>query len=152
MSLLSRCLAWFGVLPFLIAILMVAFESTLFSVSGEQMFVTYSAIILTFMAGTLWGQCSHKSDTSNATPIVVSNIWAIIAWLCVILIQVNEALLSVVILLLALGFVHILIQEKKAKLLAASESYLMLRTQVTCKVIILHLLLLLFMFLDDQYM
>ena len=150
MSLLSRCLAWFGILPFLIAILMVALGSTLFSVSGELLFVTYSAIILTFMAGTLWGQCSHSAEsaTDHRIPIVVSNIWAIIAWLCVILIQVNEALLSVVILLLALGYFHILIQEKKVNLLVASESYLTLRTQVTCKVIILHLLLLLFIYLD----
>ena len=150
MSLLSRCLAWFGILPFLIAILMVALGSTLFSVSGELLFVTYSAIILTFMAGTLWGQCSHsdESATDHRIPIVVSNIWAIIAWLCVILTQVNEAFLSVVILLLALGYFHILTQEKKVNLLVASESYLTLRTQVTCKVIILHLLLLLFIYLD----
>lgn len=150
MSLLSRCLAWFGILPFLIAILMVAFGSTLFSVSAELLFVTYSAIILTFMAGTLWGQCSHSAEsaTDHRIPIVVSNIWAIIAWLCVILTQVNEALLSLVILFLALGFFHVLTQEKKVNLLAASESYLTLRTQVTCKVIILHLLLLLFIYLD----
>ena len=148
MSLLSRCLAWFGILPFLIAILMVALGSTLFSVSGELLFVTYSAIILTFMAGTLWGQCSHSAEsaTDHRIPIVVSNIWAIIAWLCVILIQVNEAFLSVVILFLALGYTHILLLEKKVNLLVASESYLTLRTQVTCKVIILHLLLLLFIY------
>jgi len=150
MSLLSRCLAWFGILPFLIAILMVALGSTLFSVSGELLFVTYSAIILTFMAGTLWGQCSHsdESATDHRIPIVVSNIWAIIAWLCVILIQVNEAFLSVVILFLALGYFHVLTQEKKVNLLVVSESYFTLRTQVTCKVIILHLLLLLFIYLD----
>jgi len=150
MSLLSRCLAWFGIVPFLIAILMVALGSTLFSVSGELLFVTYSAIILTFMAGTLWGQCSHsdESATDHRIPIVVSNIWAIIAWLCVILIQVNEAFLSVVILFLALGYFHVLTQEKKVNLLVVSESYFTLRTQVTCKVIILHLLLLLFIYLD----
>ena len=148
MSLLSRCLAWFGILPFLIAILLVALGSTLFTVSGELLFVTYSAIILTFMAGTLWGQCSHEPTTVNVNAIFVSNIWAIIAWLSVVLTQVNEAIIIVAILLLALGYFHVLIQERKVRLLAASESYLTLRTQVTCKVITLHLLFLLFLFSD----
>ena len=46
-----------------------------------ELFVAYSAVILSFMAGTLWGN-SLDTDIShfNQSIVIVSNIVALLAW------------------------------------------------------------------------
>ncbi len=48
-------LGYLGLLPFMFSLLLIVTERTLFNLSGEQFFIAYSAVILSFLSGVLWG-------------------------------------------------------------------------------------------------
>lgn len=155
---LSRYLAWLGVIPFIIGLILTLLDSAQLQfffggLNGEIIFVVYSAIILSFMSGALWGLL-HRQPQSNLTAetitnslpnqtkliLLVTNVWAVLAWIAVVIFLVLPSSLSFLLFLLALGYAHILWVEKQANL--SNERYLNFRQQVTACVITLHLILL----------
>lgn len=149
---LSRYLAWLGVLPFVLGISITLLNSAQFQfffggLNGETIFVAYSAIILSFMAGALWGlyhrQPTDSSDnkTISTSALLITNVWAVLAWVSVLIFFVVPNTLPFILFVLALGYAHILWVEKQAQL--SDNNYLSFRKHVTVSVITLHLLLLL---------
>jgi len=109
-----------------------------------EIFIAYSAVILSFLAGTLWGK-SMGSDNSFAMNniVLLSNIIALTAWLVLILELIN--LNRIALALLAVGFASVLFFEyhQREKLYGnLASSYLKYRTLLTTVVIASHLVLL----------
>jgi len=108
-----------------------------------EIFIAYSAIILSFMAGTLWGR-SLDSEQSLATNniVLLSNVIALTAWLVLILelINLNELALGI----LALGFCTLFFFEyhQRNRLYGNNAShYLRYRLFLTTIVVFSHIVL-----------
>ncbi|GAA5215039.1 DUF3429 domain-containing protein [Corallincola platygyrae] len=80
---LFRTLGYAGLLPFSFGLLMMMFELTVLGITGITLFTSYSAIILSFLSGALWGRVIHLSEESFERPtiLVFSNLFALLAWL-----------------------------------------------------------------------
>lgn len=133
-------LASFGVIPFIFATYLSWANGTFFGVSGLELFITYSAIILSFMAGTLWGQRIQKDMNPLSKYVLISsNTISLGAWLSLL---IDVPVLSIA--LLFLGFISLFWVE--ARSLKQSESsdarYLNMRFFLTIIVCVLHLLVL----------
>lgn len=139
-STLTAILAVLGVIPFVFATYLSWSGQVFFEKSGLNLFITYSAIILSFMGGTLWGQFIHKNiDALSRYVLISSNFLAIGAWFSLL---IYVPVLSIG--LLFLGFISTFWVEVRA--LKHNEStnarYLNLRFIVTIIVCVLHLLVL----------
>ena len=60
MNTLSKFLTWLGVVPFLASLLIKLFNPNLLGVTPDLLFLLYSTIIISFMAGALWGRSKHQ--------------------------------------------------------------------------------------------
>lgn len=139
-SALPILLASLGIIPFALSTYLSWSNTAFFGLSGLEFFITYSAIILSFMSGTLWGQRIHKDINSLSKYVLLSsNAISLGAWLSLL---IDVPVLSIA--LLFLGFISIFWVE--AKSLKQSESadarYLNMRFALTIIVCVLHLLVL----------
>lgn len=106
----------------------------------QQAFIFYSAIILSFLAGTLW-----RKDTLNlhiATQII-SNLLCLYAFVC-LFIPIFYALIF-----LPLGYFSLLLAEYMLcnnKETAYTKSYFSMRLRLTVSVIFLHSMAIMFWF------
>ncbi|NUY56929.1 DUF3429 domain-containing protein [Salinivibrio sp. EAGSL] len=74
-------LGYLGLLPFAGALVVSWTGLTVFGLAGEQLFITYSAVILSFLSGVLWGSgLDNPPPTSNRYALVLSNVFALLAW------------------------------------------------------------------------
>ena len=100
-------------------------------VSTKQAFVAYSAVILSFIAGTIWrrGVSTHH-DKRN----IISNIFSLIAFACLLVAQ------KVALIILALSFMLLFVYEnsigKQDKL---PTDYMNMRFWLTQIVVLLHI-------------
>ncbi|MEC8427727.1 MAG: DUF3429 domain-containing protein [Pseudomonadota bacterium] len=139
---MTKSLTWSGLLPFLACLIWGALNLPSADVAAETVFISYSAVILSFMAGTLWGRASHSPNTQHAPLLIASNIWALLAWVAVLFSQ--QPLWSTVgLALLALGFIHLYRLEAERLHQALDTEYLGLRKRVTSAVVITHALMIL---------
>lgn len=109
--------------------------------TGFTYFVTYSAIILSFMAGTLWGKVLSAGDEGGTTvAFVMSNIFALAAWFSLLM---NLSVLTLVIL--AVGFALLWFTEKNPAVGQSTYcpiTYGRLRRRLTFTVVLLHVVML----------
>lgn len=71
--------AWLGITPFIISLSLSIRHQSLFGASGEHLFIVYSVIICSFMAGSLWGQAVYSENRSRSIiKVLASN--AIALW------------------------------------------------------------------------
>jgi hypothetical protein len=139
-SSLTLTLATLGIIPFVFATYLSWSNDVFLDKSGLDLFITYSAIILSFMAGTLWGQRIHKdSNTLSKYVLISSNVIALGAWFSLL---IDVPVLSIA--LLFLGFISIFwVEAKSLKQSEYSDSrYLNMRLLLTLFVCVLHLLVL----------
>ena len=65
-------LGYLGLLPFLFSLVLISTERTLFNLSGQQFFIAYSAVILSFLSGVLWGNAIdhfyHRLKDEDGSP------------------------------------------------------------------------------------
>ena len=149
MTRLSKTLIWFGALPFLASIVLYHLDVLLNELSGDVLFVLYSATILSFMSGTLWSNNSHKTSNENSRNLIWSNLWALLSYFALI-IQWGFNLTVISLIILLLGFVHTLSIEydgqpgnaDRSKDLSQTE-YLATRVRITGLVIGFHIAMLL---------
>jgi len=67
-------------------------KETLLGLSGQQVFITYSAIILSFLSGVLWGAALEGFDnTLGRTALILSNLFALAAWAALLGLQKNTS-------------------------------------------------------------
>lgn len=139
-------LGYLGLLPFIGGLILVLTESTLLDISGKQYFTTYSAIILSFLSGVLWGQAISSFDLGYARiTLIFSNVFALLAW--VSLLTDN----NLAVLLLLCGYVLVWLTEKRLREQTGTvtpEGYQTLRNRLTIGVILMHLVLLLLLFVS----
>lgn len=137
-SLFIIILTALGIVPFVFATYLSWSDQALFDNSGLELFVTYSAIILSFRAGTLWGQFIYRNLDDLARYVLISsNIIALGAWFSLLM---NVPVLSIG--LLCLGFISTFWVEISKHRKSLHSKYLNMRLSVTTVVCVLHLLVL----------
>ncbi|MEE4244285.1 MAG: DUF3429 domain-containing protein [Kangiellaceae bacterium] len=138
---MTKLLGWLGTLPFIIATVYSLLNESLVGFYAPYVFVSYSSIILSFLAGTLWGRVVFTPDSRDYTLILLlSNVLAIIAWACILL---SQLLLPAAVIMLAISFTLLLrIDLNGANDLVDGEAVLLdyqkLRRSLTLFVVSLH--------------
>ncbi|MGH1372079.1 MAG: DUF3429 domain-containing protein [Cellvibrionaceae bacterium] len=115
------------------------------SLNWSLVFISYSALIASFMAGSLWGRAlsvaNQRQDSSrNISVLVWSNLLSMLSWASLGVWYQGYALLAL--LVLAAVYFGIFLIERvflESKVIdPLSDSYLGLRRRLTAAVIILH--------------
>ena len=135
-------LGYLGLLPFIGGLMLLVLNETLLNLSGQQIFISYSAVILSFLSGILWGAAiDNFSSAFSRAALILSNIFALTAWAALLL---NDYF-KVAALLLAIGFFGVWFAERHIRTTqktASPEGYQTLRNRLTIGVIALHLIFL----------
>lgn len=130
---LIKLLTYLGASPFFLAIFISLSNQTFLGVDGRQWFLTYGLVILSFMAGTLWGQVVNASTRIKRIALATNAI-TLAAWFAFLL-----AGTSSVLLILALGFITLYMLESFAiSHIQRPDYYLDLRLRVTALVVLAH--------------
>ncbi|MEW6991845.1 DUF3429 domain-containing protein [Colwelliaceae bacterium 6441] len=125
----SKILGYLGLIPFIVCLYLS--DETFEYFNNKFAFVAYSAIILSFLAGTLWTS-AHK--TSNTQQLIISNVFSLTAFVSLLL------PVHIAIMVLAVGFLCICVYEKFFMLNDKQlDSYLKMRVQLSFIVIALHI-------------
>jgi hypothetical protein len=132
-SILIKLLTYLGALPFFLAIYISVDNHTFFGVAVTLWFLTYGVVILSFMAGTLWGQVVNESLRVKRIA-VAANAITLAAWFALLLAAPSTALI-----IIALGFVALyLLESIVLGHLKRPDYYLTLRLRVTGLVVAAH--------------
>lgn len=135
---LIKLLTYLGASPFFLAIFISLSNQPFLGVEGRQWFLTYGLVILSFMAGTLWGQVVNASNRIKRIALATNAI-TLAAWFAFLL-----AGTSSVLLILALGFITLYMLEFFAiSHTQRPDYYLGLRFRVTALVVLAHGIMLL---------
>lgn len=79
---IATLLGCMGLLPFMAALLAGVGGISILSLSPQWVFASYSAVILSFLAGGLWGRLlSADFDFGSGVLMVASNLLALIGWM-----------------------------------------------------------------------
>ena len=102
------------------------------------MFITYGAVILSFMSGTLWahGQKINEQYLAKCA-VLLSNMFSLSAWCAVLISYVATELAVYSVALLMVGFVSLLWVEHLVG--GIGKAYWRLRLSLTIIVVVLHL-------------
>ena len=135
-------LGYLGLLPFIGGLVLMMLNETLLGLSGQQVFITYSAIILSFLSGVLWGAALEGFDnTLGRTALILSNLFALAAWAALLL----DGYAKLAVALLAIGFLAVWFAEKHIRTnqkAASPEGYQTMRNRLTIGVVAMHLIFL----------
>lgn len=125
-----QILGYAGLIPF-IACLYLDTTNISWHLSFEQVFIIYSAIILSFLAGSLWR--INKNNTS-ASINIISNVFSLLAFSS-LLIPSHIALI-----VLAISFLILFLYENYLCKLdnISDNNYIKMRLKLTLIVIFLH--------------
>jgi hypothetical protein len=132
-----------GLLPFLAGFYLQINQLDWLAFSGRTLFMTYSAIILSFMSGALWGQSlEHSREVTLFKLPIITNVIALLAWLCLLF---NQSSLAIGVLFS--GYLLLLLTEWYWREQGDFPNgyYPMLRLLLTSIVCVLHF----FMLLND---
>jgi hypothetical protein len=136
-SSLIQLLTYLGAVPFYMALYLVITNQALLGLSGGHWFKTYGLVILSFMAGTLWGQVVN-ADAGVKRLALASNAVSLLAWFAYLLVS-TQATLTI----MATGFVALYILEALIMThVTRPDYYLGLRLRVTVLVVIAHAMML----------
>jgi hypothetical protein len=129
-----QILGYLGLLPF-IASLYLSVESLSWSITAKQAFIAYSAIIVSFIAGTIW---RNDDNTSNIKQQMISNAFSLLAFISLFTYP------NVSLILLALSFLFLFIYEKKLSINngenTQKSTYILMRFWLTFIVVSLHII------------
>lgn len=126
----SKFLGYAGLLPFVALLILNFFQQHDWQINLQQAFSFYSAIILSFVAGTLWQKNHHPIDVSRQ---ILSNAISLLAFAC-LLMPLKNALV-----LLPIGYLLLLIFESLFfDTNVDSDVYFKMRIRLTLSVIFLH--------------
>ncbi|MDF2152716.1 DUF3429 domain-containing protein [Vibrio sp. CAU 1672] len=132
-------LGYLGLLPFLLSLLLVMADRALFGLSGQQFFIAYSAVILSFLSGVLWGNgIDHCSHRLSRNALILSNLFVLIAWGALLQGNKNAPL---AIILLAMGYVAVWYAEKLMREIehdSEPKGYQLMRGKLTGGVVLMH--------------
>ncbi len=130
---LIKLLTYLGATPFFLAIYLHLTQQSLLGVEAVQWFLTYGLVILSFMAGTLWGQVVNASAQVKRIALA-TNLITLAAWLALLL-----AVPVLALLIMVLGFIALyLLEWRVMDAIPRPECYLALRLRVTALVVLAH--------------
>jgi len=136
-------LGYLGLLPFFGGVALVVTDNTLFDLTGYQIFTTYSAIILSFLSGVLWGAAIEPlTHPFSRKALIFSNVFALMAWAALLLGRQQHILTT---LLLIVGFLSVWFAEKQIRNIQPQDmlsGYQTLRNRLTAGVVIMHVIVL----------
>ena len=122
-------------------------SSSVFGLYTPYLFISYSAIILSFLSGTLWSRNGYAPEsTQNEFLLLGSNLLALTAWLALILVYFSSVMTLLAVSLLIAGFASVLLFERS--IMITNKSYWRLRLYLTGTVIATQLLVL-FLLIED---
>lgn len=123
-------LGYLGLTPF--ALCLCASLFTTFNAEGKQGFIAYSAIILSFMSGSLWRFSQTDKQSSQQ---IISNVFALIAFSSLLL---NQYLALTI---LATSYLALFIYEKReVRVQHYEKNYMVMRFRLTFTVILMHVI------------
>ena len=133
-------LGFLGLVPFIVSSLAELMQvGSIFGFRPLNLLITYGAIILTFLGGVLWGRALHRAESEPINALLVlSNAFAILAWLTLLL---DSSAWSLG--LQMAGFATLLFFEQKLARSSAMTSYMgyyRIRLILTSAVIVCELL------------
>ncbi len=136
-------LGYLGLLPFALSAVMSLVGTSPIGADPRFLFTSYSAIILSFLGGVLWGRCLGQS-VARASRIVLllSNCFALMAWSGLLL---GDTAYKPTLLVLMLGYLLVYLAERRhidADATDLIRYYMKMRLVLTSLVISTHLLLL----------
>ncbi len=112
-------------------------SASIFGLYAPYVFLAYSAIILSFLAGTLWGKWeTFPSNRRSAAVLIFTNLTSLLAWVSLTVIHISQFLSILAVALLAAGYLGILGVERTLK--SSSRGYWNLRISLTTVVVLLH--------------
>ena len=136
-------LGYAGLLPFLAAAWAAYADLSLGAWSAPHLFLSYSVIILSFLAGALWGKAKELEESNvNRFLLVGSNVFALTAWLAVLL---GKDYLSAGLAVSMTGFILVYLVEHKTRRLllqGMDSAYLKFRLTLTSVVCLAHIVVL----------
>lgn len=145
---LMQWLGYSGLIPFVAPV--AEMLSAKLSESGLQaasiagfyapyVFVAYSAVILSFLSGILWGKARQSSlvATSNML-LIISNIISVLAWVSLLMIYISPLMMIFAVTLLLCGYASLLLAERSIDADCESPSYWRMRLLLTALVIVAH--------------
>ena len=141
-TIVTKSLGFLGLIPFAASIYWVLAGITFIDYDPKFLFLSYSAIILSFLGGTLWGRSIQldESPTGNLL-LFLSNGAAIIAWVSLLL-GFEYYILTLTILMV--GYAALLIIEYRGYQTFFTDvepAYMQMRLTLTSLVLAAHLAL-----------
>ena len=143
-------LGCFGLIPFLASSALILSDfirfghvanSNVFGIYTPLIFVSYSAIILSFLCGTLWGSRDQMRLLKQETTLLLfTNLIAVIAWFLILAVQISNTLLVMGVFLLGVSFVVLFFVEITFTLM--NHKYKVLRFLLTAAVFLSHMIVL----------
>ncbi|QFT54535.1 DUF3429 domain-containing protein [Microbulbifer sp. THAF38] len=129
-------LAYLGLCPFVIGLLLQITEVSLLGIDARLFFTAYSAVILSFLCGVWWGGALNRPGHPHRMALVfLSNLIALAGWVGLLLYQSPWGLP-----ILAIGFAFVAWMEARLNPnLPGREQYFRTRSIVTYLVIACHL-------------
>lgn len=122
-------------------------SSSFFGLYTPYLFISYSAIILSFLSGTLWSRNGYAPESTQKELLLLgSNFLALIAWLALILVYFSSVMTMLAVSLLIAGFASVLLFERS--MMITNKSYWRFRLYLTGTVIATQLLVL-FLLIED---
>jgi len=128
----KKYLGYLGLAPFTLALFFENLITELFNRQALQVFLLYSAIILSFLAGTLWRQQNEKTDSQLP---LLSNLFSLLAFFS-LLMPYNLALIVLAVTYAALLYCEYYFNGTKLE----SRQYLSMRLQLTTLVVFMHIM------------
>ncbi|MDG1447545.1 MAG: DUF3429 domain-containing protein [Porticoccaceae bacterium] len=150
---LIKTLGYAGTVPFLLPVYLMgqAFLSSkglqsaaLFGLYAPYVFIAYSAVILSFLSGTVWAYARSVDAVVSYGAILFSNLVALSAWLSMLLIYIAPIMTLFALCLLMAGYLGLLLIERLLEV-PENAGYWHMRIQLTAVVALAHLAVILMM-------
>ena len=150
---LIKTLGYAGTVPFLLPVYMMgqAFLSSkglqsaaLFGLYAPYVFIAYSAVILSFLSGTVWAYARSVDAVVSYGAILFSNLVALSAWLSMLLIYIAPIMTLFALCLLMAGYLGLLLIERLLEV-PENAGYWHMRIQLTAVIALAHLAVILMM-------
>ena len=150
---LIKTLGYAGTVPFLLPVYLMgqAFLSSkglqsaaLFGLYAPYVFIAYSAVILSFLSGTVWAYARSVDAVVSYGAILFSNLVALSAWLSMLLTYIAPIMTLFALCLLMAGYLGLLLIERLLEV-PENAGYWHMRIQLTAVVALAHLAVILMM-------
>ena len=138
-------LGYLGLIPFIVGVVSYAAKLNIWGTGGDQLFVNYSIVIFTFLAGTLWGNGIYQALGVRARlALIMSNVFALVSWSMLFLIDSHN---TFIIIVLAIGYLAIWFIERSNRYRIAKhlDEYDVMRFRLTVTVVFMHFIMLCFL-------